>query len=381
MKVLVYAQGFGGRTLTFIYNEVTALSKYCEVLVVCNKRGDAEQEAFPNVAVIPWHRNKIMEKFRWQLWQHDLYFDESNKQFADAFNEVVNTFRPDVIHCHFGNEAIRVTDNFKRTDIPVIVTFHGYDATQFDTKNTYRKKLRTTFSRPNIYPMFVSKYIRGRVEKMGVPARKGFLLYLGIDLDKFTRTSRPDKEHGVQFVQVSSFTPQKGHAVTVEAIRRFILKHPGKSVKFIFGGAGGTELNAIESLVARYGLQDRITFTGKLNPSEVRDLLQRSNYFLHHSITGPFGETEGLPTAIMEAMAMELPILTTWHAGIPELVDDGVNGFLVKEGAIDAYVEKMEALLNWDFLPVNREKIVEMCELNIHTKRLMEIYRKVASKN
>ena len=162
MKVLVFAQGFGGRTLTFIYNEVIALSKHCEVWVVCNNRGIAEKFPYDNVIEIPFEESNLKKKIKWQLWKNDLHFGEHNKKFSKAFNEAVNKIKPDVIHCHFGNEAVRVTDNFSRTDIPVLITFHGYDATQFDKKKNYVRKMRKVFSRPNVYPMFVSDYIKTR---------------------------------------------------------------------------------------------------------------------------------------------------------------------------------------------------------------------------
>jgi len=102
---------------------------------------------------------------------------------------------------------------------------------------------------------------------------------------------------------------------------------------------------------------------------------------LHHSVTGPYGETEGLPSAIMEAMAMELPILTTWHAGIPELVEDNVNGILIKENDEEAYLQKLNELMKWDYIPGNRKKVEEMCEIKNHTIKLIDIYKKVIAKN
>jgi colanic acid/amylovoran biosynthesis glycosyltransferase len=380
MKVLVFAQGFGGRTLTFIYNEVIALSKHCEVWVVCNHRGIAEKFPYDNVVEIPFEESSLKKKIKWQLWKSDLHFGERNKKFSKAFNEAVDKIKPDVIHCHFGNEAVRVTDNFSRTDIPVLVTFHGYDATQFDKKKNYVKKMREVFSRPNVYPMFVSDYIKKRVGQMGIDTERGYKLYLGIDLEKFVRTQFPSKEKEIHFLQVSSFAPQKGHHITVPVIKKFLEQNHNVPVKFTFGGAGGTQTDVIKKLVADLNLQDKIHFTGRLDPIEVKQWMEKAHYFLHHSVTGPYGETEGLPTAIMEAMAMELPVLTTHHAGIPELVENNVNGILINEGDEDAYLQKLNEMMKWSYVPANRTKVQEMCEIKNHTIKLIDIYKQVISK-
>lgn len=381
MKVLVFAQGFGGRTLTFIYNEVIALSKHCEVWVICNSRGIAEKFPYEKVVEIPFEESRLKRGIKWQLFKNDWWFGEHNSAFSKKLNEAVNKINPDVIHCHFGNESVRFLDNFKRTDIPVIVTFHGYDATQFDKKKSYVRKLKKIYAKPFMYPMFVSDYIKNRVAQMGIDTSKGYKLYLGIDLEKFVRTQHPSKEKEIHFLQVSSFAPQKGHHITVPVIKKFLEQNHSIPVRFTFGGAGGTQMEEIKKIVSHCGLENKIFFTGRLDPHQVKEWMETAHVFLHHSVTGPFGETEGLPTAIMEAMAMELPILTTWHAGIPELVEDNVNGMLINENDQDAYLQKLNELMKWDYIPGNRQKVEDMCEIKNHTLKLIDIYKQVIEKN
>lgn len=377
MRILVYSEEFGTSTKTFIYNEVTALAKHAEVHVLCNVRDRNEPVRYPNVFLVPWGNNRILEKIEWILWQRDLHYSRWNPGFSKRLNEIVDQIKPDIIHCHFGVEAVSLTDNLKRNDIPILITFHGYDASQFRTKKSYHKKLQSVFARPNIFPLFVSGHIRNCVKQMGVNVDKGFLMYLGIDLSRFQRTTKPSRDQCVKFVQVSSFTPQKGHKTSVQAIRKFIDSRPSQNVNFVFGGIGSEDREEIISMVREYGLSEYVSFPGKLSPDQVRDLLEEAHVFIHHSVTGPRGETEGLPTSIMEAMAMELPILSSWHAGIPELVQDGVNGLLVNEGDVDTYVEKMREIMQWDYLPANRERVMNMCELNKHALELMSLYHKL----
>ena len=107
-----------------------------------------------------------------------------------------------------------------------------------------------------------------------------------------------------------------------------------------------------------------------------KKLLLEANAFVHHSITASNGDAEGLPNAIIEAMAMELPVISTWHAGIPELIEDGVNGYLVKEKDVDTYVKRMKDILEWKYQPKNREKIVSHFSNEVHCQSLIKIYNK-----
>jgi colanic acid/amylovoran biosynthesis glycosyltransferase len=380
MRILVFSEDFGNSTKTFIYNEVVALAQHAEVWVLCNERGTMEPVRFPNVFLVPWNSSRIVEKIQWRLWQRDLLYTRWNPSFRKELERIIKEIKPDVIHGHFGIETIKITDNLITDEIPVVVTFHGYDATKFGHSKSYQRKLQQTFRRKNIYPVFVSEHIKRAVKKMGVDVEKGFVRYLGIDLSRFKRQTYPSREAGVKFVQISSFAPQKGHYVTVAAIRKFVDANPGVPVSFIFGGEGYEALELVRAEVQRLGLNDYVTFTGKLTPDQVRQHLEDAHIFMHHSITGPNGETEGLPTAIMEAMAMELPILSSWHAGIPELVQDGKNGLLVAENDSTTVALKMAEMLNWNYLPENRSRVMEMCEVGHHAVEMIELYSDIISR-
>jgi colanic acid/amylovoran biosynthesis glycosyltransferase len=78
----------------------------------------------------------------------------------------------------------------------------------------------------------------------------------------------------------------------------------------------------------------------------------------------------------MEAMSMQLPIISTYHSGIPELVENNVNGFLVNERDIESYAEAMQKILTWNYLPQNREKVMQNFEKQQHGRLLEQYYLK-----
>jgi colanic acid/amylovoran biosynthesis glycosyltransferase len=106
--------------------------------------------------------------------------------------------------------------------------------------------------------------------------------------------------------------------------------------------AGEGEVRAqLEAQISRLGLAGSVHLLGFLAPDELLRRLHAADLFVHPSRTAPSGDQEGIPNALLEAMATGLPAVTTRHAGIPEAVRDGENGWLVAENAADELAERM----------------------------------------
>ncbi len=91
--------------------------------------------------------------------------------------------------------------------------------------------------------------------------------------------------------------------------------------------------------------------------------LNKSHIFILSSVTASNGDQEGIPNALKEAMAMGLPVISTDHSGIPELIEDGISGFLVPERDIAALVDRIEYLINhpeqWNKITAAARKTIE----------------------
>ena len=101
---------------------------------------------------------------------------------------------------------------------------------------------------------------------------------------------------------------------------------------------------------------------------------------MHHSLTAPNGDQEGIPNAILEAMSMQMPILSTYHSGIPEAVIHSENGLLCNENDIETYSKQMLEISHWNLVPENRKKIKEHFSIDFHIKKLKSFYDKIAKK-
>lgn len=371
----MFSEIFGGNTTTFINNEVQYFSQMHELKYMCTKKAQAGIFIYENIEEIEYKPNKIKNKIKWWLWQLDLYLNFFDSKFSNQVNKIIKEFDPDIIHCHFGYEALILLDNLENLDKhKIIIHFHGYDATAMLKRSSYVKRLKEMLQKKNVYPIFVSKYLKNHLEQKGIDTSRGTVLYCGIDLSKFIRPNENNnKNDEIVFLQVSSLSEKKGHEYTIQAFALFLNNKKEKKYRLILTGDGDRK-TLLEQLVKQLNIQNYVDFVGFISPEKAKILMAKADVFLHHSVTARDGDKEGIPTALMEAMAMELPVISTYHSGIPELIIDGVNGYLVEEKDIDSYVKRMEDVISMGKIKRNRKVIEDGFEMQRHNEILERIY-------
>ena len=370
MKILMYADGFGVPTQTFITQDVRHLSKNHDIVFVCTAKNN--DLSIPNVEIkhIPIQQT-LLQKILWKL---DISCSFKNACLKKELQKIIDQFKPDVIHGQFGIESLRLIDNLEHTNIPVAIQFRGYDASKLLGKKAYVKRLQEIMSIKNHYSIFVANSLRKNLNAHDINTHNHMILHSGIDLNKFKVQSVNSKnnKHFI-FLQISSLNEKKGHIYTLKAFAIFLKESKLKNYILKLTGDGKRKVE-LEELALHLGIQDHVAFVGFVNYTEAKILLQEADVFVHHSITSDDGDEEGIPNAIMEAMAMQLPILSTYHAGIPELVTHGVNGYLVKEKDIATYTERMHDISKWGKLEINRKVIEDKFEISYHVKKLEVFY-------
>lgn len=372
MKILAFIRRFNELSQTFIYNEMKGLLEEGQALkVACTERANEERYPMDSLEVLPfsipqrvWNNLFVRMRLRMRL---------PNAPLRLGIASLMERFQPDVIHCHFGPDALHFLDNYQGRHRPVFISFHGYDASNMLRSKLYCRRLGEVFRRPDVFPIFVSEYMAASVARH-VPVPRHNILYYGTDTGFFRRREPMPPPDPFTFLQVSNFIEKKGHEYTVQAFTRLLELQPGTPVRLILAGDGPLR-PGIEARCRELGIADRVAFPGRVVPEEARRLMEQAHAFVHHSVTGKDGDREGIPNAIMEAMAMELPVLSTLHSGIPELVEHGVHGFLVEERAVAPYAHYMQVVLSWGQKPENREKVKKGFEKNSHARQLIGYYR------
>lgn len=192
---------------------------------------------------------------------------------------------------------------------------------------------------PNLAGIFaVSEFLLDNLAAQGLSHPNAHVVPSGTDIEAF----RPGQKISGQMLFVGRFVEKKAPQLTLTSFLALAQKYPHARLDFI---GDGPLLAKCKAIAAKSPYADRIQFHGRQSTENVRAQLSRAEIFVLHSVTGQDGETEGLPSAIQEAMASGAAILSTRHAGIPELVEQNVSGILVDEMDAQAEMAAMETLL------------------------------------
>jgi glycosyltransferase involved in cell wall biosynthesis len=291
------------------------------------------------------------------------------------------SFAPRVIHAHFGPDAVNALPLQRRLDLPLVVTFHGYDATRGTALRNGLSAWRYGRRRPLMVDsaavlLAVSERIRDNLVALGIPSARIRVHRIGVDLTKFTPA--PLEERQPVVLGVGRFVEKKGFATLIEAMAEVQRSSPEAELVLIGDGQLGEELRAR----AAQKLKSFRIF-GPCPPDEIAAWMKRARLLAAPSIVDSAGNTEGLPITIVEALASGLPVVATRHAGIPEAVADGVSGFLVEERNAEALAARIGEIVDddagWQEMSVASRGIAARdFDLATQTGQLEQIYAEVA---
>jgi len=186
----------------------------------------------------------------------------------------------------------------------------------------------------------VSEASKARLVNIGLDATKIHVIPCGVDVPS-QAGQRPER-NTVCCIAVGRMIVKKAPILTLDAFRCAAEKHPELRLDYV---GGGELLPVAQQFIRVHNLGDRVTLHGSQPREIVRRLMGGADVFLQHSIIDPkTGDEEGLPVSILEAMANSLPVISTYHAGIPEAVLDGSTGYLVPEGDVVGMAERLITL-------------------------------------
>lgn len=233
------------------------------------------------------------------------------------------------IHAHFGHNGIYILPLKKSLGLPMLTSFHGADVSSRPRENpAYLADLRELFVYGDLFTV-VSKAMQKRVAALGCPEDKIRVLRCGIDPEKIPfRTVKPEAGK-LTILSVGRLVEKKGMTWLLRAMTLVKAEDP-EGFRLLIAGDGPLR-NELEKLRDELGLHNDVNFLGTVTHQEIIELLRKAHVFILASCQGQNGDCEGVPVSLMEAMAAGLPVISTFHEGIPELVIDGVSGLLVRE--------------------------------------------------
>lgn len=248
------------------------------------------------------------------------------------------------IHAHFLSSPATVALIASRiSGVPYTVTIHAFDI--FATTPSERNASIPLKCEKAAACVVISKFNLGYMRKtwpaMGVRFE---IIHNGIDVDLFTRKAdHANDPSGFRILSNGRLVNKKGHAFLLEAVAK--LRKQGRNVQLQIVGGGPLE-SELRTLARRLEIQNHVTFTGKMLQEEIIHLYGASDMFVLACAVSPDGDMDGLPVVLVEALAMEIPTVSTQVSGVPEIVQDKLTGLCVPPHDSQALADAMAYLMD-----------------------------------
>jgi colanic acid/amylovoran biosynthesis glycosyltransferase len=286
----------------------------------------------------------------------------------------------DIIQCHFGYNGLRglVLRDLGVLQGKFVTAFHGLDLSQ-DIQAQGVHLYDQLFEQGDLF-LPVSEHWKRKLIELGCDPKKVLVHRMGIDLSSFKFIPRQQSNSDqVYLISVSRLTEKKGLEYSIRAVAALIKN--GRKIEYTIVG-DGTLRDELQQLIQALDVCDSIKLLGWKQKTEVIELLKTSDIFLLPSITSRSGNQEGIPVALMEAMAMGLPVISTFHSGIPELVEHNISGFLVTERDVKGLAAKLDDLITHPELRsqmgwAGYSHIQAQYDIERLNDRLVELYREL----
>ena len=422
MRIAFFIDQFPSLSETFILNQITGLiDRGHEVDIYCDRAGNTEQihpdvtkyQLLKRVYYTPvpgnlvWRCFKGFFLFLFNFTQAPATILRSLnflKYRSSHYGDLANFLSPlyliipllnqqpyDIVQCHYGRNGLKaiLLKDLGVIDGKIVITFHGYDISrylQIHGEDIYDY----LFERADLLQP-ISKHWYKKLISLGCDPKKiGMEVHhMGIDCDKFVplqiqadNSEKDSKE--VAVIGIARLVEKKGLCYGVQAVAQLLSKHPHLELSYQIIGDGILR-KELEEQIKQLNVTKQIKLLGWKKQQEVQFIISKADIILAPSITSKEGDCEGIPVSLMEAMAQGIPVISTYHSGIPELVENGVTGYLVKEKEVSELTDKLEHLANNPSLRqkmgvAGRAKVLEEYNIKLLCDRLVKTYQQLLSK-
>ncbi|GGF47325.1 glucosyltransferase [Aliidongia dinghuensis] len=301
------------------------------------------------------------------------------------YQRLLGDRRPSLIHAHFGIEGVYALPLAQRLKVPLVTTFHGFDATlstaallaspAWANYPLFRHRL----ARSGDLFLCASSFVRERVLAMGFPAARTHVHYIGVDCEAI-RPRAPDEETPT-ILHVARLVEVKGAQYLVRALAALPARHANARLVII---GDGPLRRSLETLAGALGVGERVRFLGALPHAQVLAWMRRAAMLALPSVRTRTGRVEGLGMVLLEAAATGVPAVGSRIGGIPEGIVDGETGFLAPERDAAALAGRMADLLDDRALRLGmgaaaRAHVERRFDIRRQTETLEDLYDVVLS--
>lgn len=275
------------------------------------------------------------------------------------------------IHFHFGHHALFFIELKRFQNINTFISYYGVD-TSIDNLARYKKIKRYSDCNLVLSNFMKRDLINGGFKKENISILK-------IALKFSTMPLNCNHQRKKQILFAGRLVPKKRIIDAIDAFNLFQKKYPDYTMLVI---GEGPEFDIAKEHISKLNLNDKINLAGYQPPEETFKAMSESKVFLLPSKTAPCGDKEGTPVVIIESQLLGLPVVSTYHAGIPEIVDDRKTALLTPEGDIQKLASSIESIIStkekWINYSSNGISFIKN-EYNVltRTNELLNIYKSI----
>ena len=322
LKILLMLHSFPTLSATFVMGQITGLIDRGHDVYIFARYKSSYKKIHPDI-----ERYKLLDRTYYRYLPADIL-----------------TY--DILYCQFFSLAKRLLPRIimlqKTSKCPkFVVCCRGSDG--IESVNSSNKTCQQSFECADLFLPACSLFRKYLIND-GCNPQKICVHHDAINLNKFQYKERkqlPGKKD-IILISVARLVEKKGIEYAIHALAELVQDFP--QLRYIIIG-DGTKRKRIQQLIENYNLNKYVLLLGWCMPEEIINYLTQADLFIHPALTSSSGSQEAMPCVIKEAMAIGLPIVSTFHGGIPELVENGISGFLVSERDIEALREKIKYLI------------------------------------
>jgi len=284
----------------------------------------------------------------------------------------------DILHCHYGPVGKEFLFLKSILKIDYITSFYGFDVSKYVVRHS-DKVYGDLFKKSDLF-IVLSDVMKNELIKLGADSCKVMKHRVGVNLEELEFKKRElNAGEKLTILTIAKLIEKKGLEYSIRSVTQIIDKFP--NLEYLIAGEGPLR-SKLESLINQLHCEDKIKLLGWKDRYEIKKLLAKAHILILTSVTGKDEDREGTPVALMEAQASGIPVISTYHSGIPEIVADGKSGFLIPERDVEALSERLTYLIEhpelWPKMGKTGRKIVEK-EFDIKklSKKLLKIYNEL----
>lgn len=366
-------------TETFIGYQIQLLQEF-KAIVICHTKNHIDFGFSPFI----FATTEILKGINriWAIYGYNFLRHLTESEKVLLF-DIVRQHNTKLLHLHYAVDARYFLDLTRRLNIPSVVSLYGYDVSYFP-------RLYLGYGKVYLKPIFehidkflaMSEDMKRDLIKLGCPEEKIIVHYYGIEVDKFAFPERKYEDKDVvNILMVGTLEVKKAQHLVLTALKQVESKLKNRFTISIVGD--GPMSKHLRKMVDAYGWNEKVRFYGFI-PYESKELIEAyrsADIFTLPSITVR-GDKEGIPGTIVEAMASGLPVVSSYHAGIPEVIKNYKEGILVRENDIKGLGESLKLLienrnLREDLGKAAAERAIKEFDARKRIKNLENIYRTI----